>query len=252
MSKSRWSAVASCVAVASLLPAQDTPANVSAGSPSTGAPAEASAKPSARTGLVVGVVDLGKAFDTYPRVIKERERLKKLHDGYEEQIQQVSKRLDEIKGLIPLLKEGSRERKQKELEYELALQQRQGLSKLYNEELGGETMRMHLSIYEDLEAAIGKLAKDRGVDLVLRLDDSDLTTLSEAERTNVKQVQNRLVTFERRHVWFATTQLDLTSDLIKMLQVPLERDAGASPTAPPAAPQASPAGNERPGERGGK
>jgi Skp family chaperone for outer membrane proteins len=239
MSILRSCAAAASIAVAPLVPAQDQKPPA----PSADAAVEASARPGAGRGLVVGVVDLGKAFDTYPRVVKERERLKKMHDSYDEQIQQVSKRIEEIKGLIPLLKEGSRERSQKQLEYELALQQRTGLSKLFNEELGAETMRMHLSIYEDLEAAIGKLARDRGVDLVLRLDDADLQAQSDGEKS-MKQVQNRLVTFERRQVWFATAQLDLTSDLIKMLQVPLERDE---------APQdgSGQAGTARPGERGG-
>ena len=220
--------VVSCVAAASLLTAQDKPLPSAGG----GAAADASARPQVPSGLVIGVVDLGKAFDVYPRTIKERERLQKLAGSYDEQIQGVTKRIEELKALLPLLKEGTRERNQKQLEYELALKQRQGLAQLFGDELQAEQMRMQLSIYEDLETAVARLAKDRGVQLVLRLDATKVDAATEGDKSPLKQVQSRLMTIEARQVLFAGEQLDLTPALIKMLQVPLEPAPGEAPPAP--------------------
>ena len=46
--------------------------------------------------------------------------------------------------------------------------------------------------------------------------------------------------FERRQVWYNSDEIDLTGDLIKLLQVPIERDApakSAEPPKPPAKPE---------------
>ena len=223
MSMSRcWMALV-CAAVVSVLPAQE----------------KAPSRPVGPAGLVVGIVDFGKAFDLYPRTIKERERLQKLADSSREQVDKVSKRIEELRGLIPLLKEGSIERDSRQLELELAMQERQGTAKLLNDQLQGETMRMQLSIYEDLDAAVVRLAKDRGVHLVLRSEVKDTGVPEGADKTSPKVVQNRVFAYERRQVWFAAEELDLTADLIKLLQVwPLDTGAQADKGAPPATPPA--------------
>jgi Skp family chaperone for outer membrane proteins len=227
MSISRCCLAAIVAAAVSCLPAQgDTaPDKTTAG--------RAAARPVGPAGLVVGVVDLGKAFDLYPRTIKEQERLQKLREDSREMIDKISKRIDEMKGSILVLKEGSFERDQKQMELELTMQERQGRIKLLSDRLQLEEMRTHLLLYEDLDAAVARLAKDRGVHLVLRVDQN---TAAPADDTgNPKVVEKRLLAFDRRQVWFASEQLDLTADLIKLLQVwPLEVGKDAPPAAPPA------------------
>jgi hypothetical protein len=98
-----------------------------------------------------------------------------------------------------------------------------------------ETLRMQLSIYEDIDAAISRLAKDRGVHLVMRTEVKDTAPPENGDKASPKSVQNRVFAYERRQVWFAAEELDLTADLIKLLQVwPLESSKGA-PAAPPPA-----------------
>lgn len=229
MSFLRSWAVLVCAAVVSVLPAQD----------------QSTPRPVAANGLVVGVVDMGKAFDNYPRTIKERERVKKLVDGWQEEIDRVSKRIEEMKGSLLVLKAGSPDRERKQLELELTMQERQGLAKLLSDRLQVEQMRMHLAIYEDLDAAVAQLAKDRGVHLVLRTDTSDIATADAADKDNAKVMEKRVIAFERRQVWFAADAIDLTSDLIKLLQVwPLESTPKASDAAKAAPPgEASRGGN---------
>ncbi|MBX3464852.1 MAG: OmpH family outer membrane protein [Planctomycetes bacterium] len=195
------------------LPGQDRPASRPAGS----------------TGLVVGTVDVNKAYDLYPRTQKERERLKKLADGSQAQIDKVSRRIEELKASVMVLNEGTLEREAKQLDLEMAMAERNGLAKLLGDQFEFEQLRMRLAIYEDIDAAITHLARDRGVHLVLRLKPAERA--NEAADKTPKAVQGRVLEFERREVWFAADELDLTSDLIKLLQVwPLQpaRD-GATP-----------------------
>lgn len=202
------------------LPAQDGKAPPPSPAATTGT-AEATAKRTTASGLVVGVVDLGKAFDLYPRTVKEREKLQKLADSYREQISGLEKRMDEVKALLGQLKEGTRQRAQAALELELAQAQRRGLIQLADDDIQQETLRMQLAIYEDLEKAVQQVAKDKGVHLVLRIDAED-AALGDADKNSPKQVSGRLRAFEMRQVLFASEELDLTASLIKLLQVPLE------------------------------
>jgi len=57
-------------------------------------------------------------------------------------------------------------------------------------------------------------------------------------------MNQRLKLFELRQILYTTDEIDLTGDLIKLLQVPLERDAPAKASEPPKSP-------DKP-ERGGK
>lgn len=236
MSILRSCCTALCAVFAPLLPAQDgsgQPVRAATGEQA----AEASAKAPPRAGLVVGVVDLEKAMELYPKALKERERLQKLKESYDEQLQQVTKRLEELKALLPALREGTMERARKQLELEQAMQARQGLAKLLEADLQLEDMRVLLAIYEDIEIAVAQLAKDRGVHVVLRLD-TQQEKPDDGDKLAPRQVQRRLEVFDRRKVWFAAEELDLTPALIKMLQVPLELPKSAAPKGDePPAPQ---------------
>lgn len=211
-----------CSLLALALPAQDG-----------GAPGDAAAKRTLPNGLVVGVVDLAKAFDVYPRTIEERKRLTALNKAFVDQLKEMEGRRDELKNAIPLLKEGSRERNQKLLELELSQQRLRAQAQLFEDEMQAETMRMQLAIYHDLETAVQQLAKDKGVHVVLRIDSEDKEDAADVEKASSKELVARLRAFESRQVLFAAAELDLTSALIKRIQVPVE------PTKenPPAAPQ---------------
>ncbi len=210
---------AAVLATTFFLSAQEKPA------PSA-VPAEASSK-SGQTGAspLVGVVDLAKAFDQYPKSIKMKSELDGMAKTFEDRIKSMSKAIDEMKGTIAVLGAESDERRQKEFEYELAIQQRQGLVKIMRERLDLEEMRLSLMVYEDLEQAITTVAKARGVALVLRVQDMGPPS-TDLAKMPAKAVQGRFNAFERRQVWFASEQVDLTGDLIKLLMVPLAEKTG--------------------------
>ena len=99
----------------------------------------------------------------------------------------------------------------------------------------------------DIPKLIAARDANRGVQLVVRVYDPGPrpTWPDKATNNELRAMRERLAMFERRQVLYSTDELDLTGDLIKLLQVPLEKDAAEpAKTEPPKTP-------DKP-ERGGK
>ncbi len=207
---------AACLSVCGLLAAQDgKPVANEANATKQGAvPARPAVMP------LIAVVDFAKVLEVYPKAVAERERLSGLRKTFNEQMDALTKRIEELKLQLPLYPEGSREQAMKQLDLETMLQQRPALAKLLNEQLQIEEMRMEVVLYEDVEIAIAKVAKDRGVQIVLRML-SDLP--DRKDDASPKEIQARVVAYDRRQVWYAAPETDLTPHVIKFMQVPLER-----------------------------
>ncbi|MGC6486200.1 MAG: OmpH family outer membrane protein [Planctomycetota bacterium] len=171
-------------------------------------------------GMVVGVVDVIQAVEQYPRYIKLRGELETSINQYEAQLQEMSARVDELRGTIQVLAEGSQERADKEFEYKMLLQTQDYRRKAYRERMQLKDLRNTLSVYEDLEYVIGVVARRKNVGLVL----TKQTIVPSAEpiadlATN--EVQARVKAYDRRQVWFASQEIDLTGDVIKELMIPV-------------------------------
>lgn len=110
------------------------------------------------------------------------------------------------------------------VDLELAMGQRKGLASVFNGELNRARDKYDLMIYQDLEVAVAQVAKDRGVQIVLRVSPQEAIDERAKDTLDVQQI--RLFTFNRRAVWFAADEVDLTPALIKYLQVPIKAEAG--------------------------
>ena len=180
---------------------------------------EASATRAAR-GLMVGVVDVIKAVEQYPRYIKLRSELEASIQQYEAQLQEMSARADELRGTIQVLAEGSQERADKEFEYKMLLQTQDYRNKAYREQMQVQDLRNTLSVYEDLEYVIGVVAARKGVSVVLTKQDITPSAQPIAD-LSANEVQARVKAYDRRNVWFASREVDLTSAVIKELMIPV-------------------------------
>lgn len=201
-----------------LLPAQD------GNKPAAAVDAAAKAAPAVPP--LVGVVDFVKAIEQYPKYIRARVELEKRRQAVQAQIDEITKRIDEQKAALAIVAQDSDEWKDRQVELELQQAQRQAMFKRLYEKLEVEDMRMLTVVYEDIEVAIKKVAQTRGVAIVLRVHETD--SPGDAAKLPLKTLQGRLAMFERRQVWFASEQVDLTGDVIKLLMVPLEepKDGG--------------------------
>ncbi len=228
MIKLRNLAVA-CVATAFLLPAQEgkTPATA----------VDAAAKTAVAT--TVGVVDFVKAFDQYPRYVEMRGQLDALSKTYEGRLKQMTEQIDELRAQLKVVKEDSDERPERELAIERTLADQRAFAKLARDRLELEEMRMMILVYQDFEEAIRRIATNRGLSLVLRVHDMG-DAVADPAKLSPKNVQTRIAGFERRQVWFAAEPIDITGDVIKLLQVPLEAKPAGAEQKPPAAPAQPP------------
>jgi Skp family chaperone for outer membrane proteins len=217
------------VSPAQVSPAQDNSAKEAVQNPET---VDAAARRSSQAASGVLVVDILRAIDQYPRWIKLKGELEAMEQGFIDQLKQLAQRMDELRGTIQQMVPDTEERKQKEFELQMALQQQDFLNKMYRERLRSEELKANLVIYEDVEAAIEKVAKSRSALIVLRK--YDIQPASEpVAKLSGKEVQARVLAFERRQVWFAADAIDVTGDVIKLLQVPLPKETTARENSSP-------------------
>ncbi|MFY9345458.1 MAG: OmpH family outer membrane protein [Planctomycetota bacterium] len=209
--------------VAPFLLAQDNPAGKSA--------VEASA--TKVPAISVGVVDLVKAFEQYPRWIKFRGELQKRADAMKVRMAEMGKAVDEQRAAIEILDKESEERRDGELQLALMEQQRRETRKRLEEKFALEEARLMLLIYEDLEVACRKVAEARGVAIVQRVYDIEPAT-GDVAKLSADSVQKRMLLFERKQIWYASQQVDLTPDVIKFLMVPLDEPKAGDKAAAPA------------------
>jgi Skp family chaperone for outer membrane proteins len=137
----------------------------------------------------------------------------------------------------------SEERRELEMQFELRQQERAMFAKAANERIDLATARAQIVVYEIIEQAIAKVAKARGALLVFRMQEFEVPTTT-PDKLTPRGVQNRIIPLERRNVWYAAPEADLTGDVIKELLV--------WPDDTPAAPQKAPAPPSSPRTGGGE
>lgn len=201
---------------AALLPAQD-PA----------APSAPAAAGKAAAGPVLGTIDLIRVFEQNPKWAKAKADLARMQEQFKNQIGKLEERAAELRGLIESTAEDSDDRRSATFDREMVLRQRDFLAKQATERLETENARAMLDVYQDIERAIGPVAKARGVAMVQRLQAIG-SAPGDIGRLVPKEVEARVVAFERKVVWYAAPELDLTEDLIKALMVPVA-DAKPAP-----------------------
>lgn len=167
----------------------------------------------------IGVVDFVKVIDGYPRAIQERKKLEDLRKAMVDQLEAEQKKLDELAAAKDALKEGTRERAVKILELNAGMRHLDGMREILDADYGQAKDRFMVLVYEDLDKAIDKVAREKGLKLVLRItrDLGDGTVTGKANA------------FNKRLVWFAADEIDITNDVVKLLQVMAPADAKDSP-----------------------
>ena len=227
MSTPRLFAVACLLAAGQFLLAQEaTPPAKPAPSASEATAARTPAAP------LVGVVDLEKAIENYPRWIEMQDRVKAMSKQAEERMKQFQARLDDLRGAVKITNPDSDDGKQAQFQLEIAQQEGKWLLNNLQEKIDLEQQKALLAIFEDLEQAVPVVAKARGVSIVLRVSQVPPVPAGMSPQSP-RAVRGRLQAFENRQVWFANDEVDLTADLIKYLMVPRAAEKSPAKTEPP-------------------
>lgn len=226
MSTQHLFAVACLVAAGPFLHAQDaTPPTKPAPAASEASAVRAPAAP------LVGVVDLAKAIENYPRWVELQARLDEMDKQRKDRLQQFQQRLEDLRGAVKITNPDSDDGKQAQFQLEIAQQEGQWLVKNLNEKLDLENQKALLAVYEDLEKAVPVVAKARGVSIVMRVHEVPPVPAGISPQ-NPRAVGLRLRGYETKQVWFASEEVDLTADLIKYMMVPRDGDKAAPANGP--------------------
>jgi Skp family chaperone for outer membrane proteins len=208
-------AAAAVLAFASTVSAQEGPAKA-------GGAVDAAARSASQVPAVaIGVVDVARVFDQNPRLAKMKQDLNALGKSFDERLQLKMRELDELNAAIKTMADGD-EREEKKFEYQLRLREAEGLEKVYGDRLNTERMRCELAIFEDIDAATRKVARDRGVSVVLKSSDPEPLTV-EVGKLGGTALKNRHLMHRNRDVLYAADAVDLTADVIKVLMVPIDK-----------------------------
>lgn len=192
--------------------------------------AQEAAAPRAPAAPVVGVVDLAKAIENYPRWIELQQRLDAMDKQAKERVKQFETKLEDLRGAVKITNPETEEGKQAQFQLEMAQQERKWLYTSWNDKLDLEQQKALLAVYEDLEKAVPIVAKARGVSIVVRVHNVPVAPAEVAGTP--RAVGGRLRAFETKQVWFASEEVDLTPDLIKYLMVPRDGDKTPKGDAP--------------------
>ena len=202
-------------------------------------PAVPAADAKATTAPKIGVVDFVKVVDAYPRAIAERTKIEELRKQQRTVLEAELKKGKELEVQLEDLQRDTPRYDLKLHELRLKKQDIEGMEQIFDREWRRKIDEFYVAIYADLERAVAIVAKERGVQMVLRAHPQLEETSSE----------NKARVFEARIVWFASEEIDLTPAVIKLLQVPLPeapKADGAKPAGETTAPK--PAGKQSDGQ----
>ena len=199
--------------------------------------------------LMVGIVDLSRVIEQYPKAIEMQKRLFELGKTSRARLDTETQRMEEVQGALKVLGADAPDRRQHENELQMLQLRRQLLAKSLDESFDLERVKMMVEVYSDIEVAIRKVAKARGLHLVQSTHDEP-TTAVDFSKLAGRDAVARLQQFETRTIWYAATELDVTGDLIKELMVPVEAPAPKPGTAPADGKDAGKAPGGKPQENG--
>jgi Skp family chaperone for outer membrane proteins len=230
-----------------LLPAQATERAGSTAAPV--APADAAARP--RAGTTVGVVDVDVIYENYPRALRARQQLDELKNQYRRELANLQQVNEQLAEMIKAMREGTPEQRAARLDHQAGRARHDKKQELYEDILSMEGARNYAASMDEIAVAIAKVARDRGVQVVLQTE-QPVVVPEGIDPKSEKAVRLRMSVIERRKVWFADESVDLTAAVIKYLQVATPEMLGVKPDkpagepAPAAKDPAKEAGNEPP------
>lgn len=156
----------------------------------------------------IGVVDAIAVINAYPTAIAGQATLQKLAADFQAEMNLHDQDIQQLELDIGSLEPGTREQGLKTLKLDQAKRYRQGLINLHLERMQVDSTQFTVEMYEDFWEAVGKVAKAKGLQVVLRKRKYD-----PALRADLRRASN-----DRRTVLYAAPELDVTQDVINMLK----------------------------------
>lgn len=181
-----------------------------ASTPSAQEPVADKSTAQATAKLAIGYVDFVKVFEAYPRVAEDRKQLGELKKQRTAKLTEEEAQLKKLQMQAELENKGTARRAEKDLEIQGLGRRLEALQEIYQTEIRMALEEMQVAWFEDAQRAIAIVAKERGLAMVFRVFGE-----------NGETVRDKATVFEKRAVWYASEEVDITQSVIKVLQVPL-------------------------------
>lgn len=187
----------------------------------------------ARREIKVGVVDLGVVIDGYKKAAElqaalkaEDEKLKKELDDLRKQINEISRELEMLNAGTEAFAIREEERKVAVARWELKDERRKALRRKRFEDA-------NLQLLDDIEGVVRDYGEEHGFTLIFKVEGK-------------ANDEMRLLTAGLKGVLYFSREVDITADIVKMLNRRYDLNGGKSTTlptgtTPPAPPSAPPA-----------
>src|SRR5262249_25170007 len=118
--------------------------------------------------MLVGVVDLNKIIDAYPKAQAELKLVDEQKNGFQQKLDEDQKRIADMAAQRDMYAKGSLKYKLADLDCQAAVQSLQARAQLFKEELRQQRQEFAVGWFMDAQRAIRQIALERNLTLVVR------------------------------------------------------------------------------------
>ena len=179
--------------------------------------------PEAARPLRIGVVSLTRLWDGYQRRLFLDSKLIQFRQTKAQTLQEKKDEVDQLRQKIELLAPGSTQRQEAEGELQQKQVEGRTLAELSAKEVARRYFEYWDLVYNDIRAAVQQVAQAQGYDLVFK------TVESQSRTTSTRELQGKI---EGRTVLYAAAELDLTEEVLTVLNENFARSGEAKEQAP--------------------
>lgn len=170
---------------------------------------DAQGRPTSRTAIKVGLVDLGVVFNDYYRKADLEQEINKVKKKFEDD---YKKQRNRIKSLNKDAEEATGDnlwRLQDQIQLEI--QKSRIMRKRSDEQLRGELVKMTLTLLDEINASISTYGKEQGYTMIFKVDNKG------AAAEGREEFREKIFRAQVQSVLFYDKAIDLTDTISKLL-----------------------------------
>jgi len=156
----------------------------------------------------VGVCDVVEVFANYQRAKDLEEQMNERKKAFDAESNKRVKSIEALQIQLEGLATGSEEHNRLLQQIQRQTVERAVWSRMQEQSLMRDHLRLMKEVFAEVRKAVGEVAKDKGVDVVLQLEPNELTARTAAEL--VAQV-------DRRKVLYSADSINLTREVLRKL-----------------------------------
>jgi len=207
---------------------------------------------SVRAELKIGVVDVVEVSNGYTRTQEANKALQAEQAKLRQESEPKVNHIKDLQARRDLFNKGTEEWKQANEEFLKAQVEFQGWLALEQARVEQKHRDLLLDMYNQITAVVARIAKDKGLDIVFTKAFLSPPQINLDEAQGLEDLKNRII---NQRVLYPTKYLDLTADVLKVLNAQYEAGKAAPPApgkalAPAPAPTPAPAPAPAPAPKG--